>query len=125
MRYATVAPSGKVLGIFTCEPDLLSLRTKPDDAEFIECPEGSMPNVLWDGAQFVERQSLEFSHSIIGRTLTITGLPADSIVDISGLQMTRHIESGSLSVELDPGAYIVEIDPWPNARTSFPIYIDG
>jgi len=125
MRYATVAPNGKVLGIFTSDPDLLHLRPKPDDAVFRECLDGSMPNILWNGEAFVERADGNVTHTVTGSILEIANLPADSIVSITGLAMQRYTVTDTLSVTLEAGAYIVEIDPWPYAKTSFSIYIDG
>ena len=125
MRYATVAPNGKVLGIFTCDPELLNLRPKPDDAVFIECPDGSMPNILWDGEEFVERVDGNITHTVTGSSLEIANLPADSIVSITGLSMQRYTATDTLSISLEAGGYIIEIDPWPYAKTAFAIYIDG
>lgn len=125
MRYATVAPNGKVLGIFTCDPKLLNLRPKPDDAVFIECLDGSMPNILWDGEEFVERVDGNITHTVTGSSLEIANLPADSIVSITGLSMQRYTATDTLSISLEAGGYIIEIDPWPYAKTAFAIYIDG
>jgi len=125
MRYATVAPNGKVLGIFTCDPELLNLRPKPADAVFMECPDGAMPNILWNGEAFVERSEGDVTHTVTGSTLEIVNLPADSIVSITGLTMQRYTATDTLSITIEAGAYIVEIDPWPYAKTSFSIYISG
>jgi len=39
--------------------------------------------------------------------------------------MQRYTATDTLSISLEAGGYIIEIDPWPYAKTAFAIYIDG
>lgn len=126
MRYATVAPNGRILGTFTCDPDLLPLRPKPEDAIFIECPIANANNWYWDGNEFVTRQPADITHSVSEHTVTIEGLPDNSTVSVTlPTEYKVFHESQSFSITLPTtGSYILQIDPWPYKRKTFSVLIE-
>jgi hypothetical protein len=127
MRYATIAPNGRILGIFTCEPDLLSDRPKPDDAIFVECPTANAVNSYWSGNEFVDKQPSGITHTVDGNTVTITGLPDNAIINVTLPDRYEVYQASTeFSISLPgPGGYVFQIDPWPYLKKTFAVLIEG
>jgi len=127
MRYATVASNGRIVGIFTCEPELLPLRPKPDGAEFIECESANAANSYWNGSEFVDKQPSSVTHTVAGNTVTITGLPDNTIINITLPDRYEVYQASTeFSISLPgPGGYVFQIDPWPYLKKTFAVLIEG
>jgi hypothetical protein len=127
MRYATVAPNGRILGTFTCDPDLLPLRPKPDDAVFIECSNANANNWYWDGNEFVAKEPSSIDYVVNDGTVTITNLPQDSIISVTFPDQYKVFKaSEEFSILLtEPSGYVFQIDPWPYKKKTFVILIEG
>jgi hypothetical protein len=127
MRYATVAPNGKILGVFVCDPELLELRPKPDDAVFIECENANAADWYWDGDEFVTKEPSSIQYIVNNGTVTITNLPQDSIISVTFPDQYKVFEtSEEFSILLsEPGGYVFQIDPWPYQKKTFVISIEG
>lgn len=127
MRYATVASNGRILGTFTCEPELLDLRPKPDDAVFIECEDANANHHYWNGTEFVQREPANITHSVDGYTVTLAGLATDSTINVTYPTEYRVFQASTeFSISLpEPGGYVFQIDPWPYQKTTFAILIEG
>lgn len=127
MRYATVAPNGRILGTFITEPALLPLRPKPDDAIFIECPDANQANSYWNGNEFVDKSVCNITHTVDGNTVTLVGLPDGAIINVTYPTEYRVFQSSeTFSISLPgPGGYVFQVDPWPYLKKTFVISIEG
>lgn len=121
MRYATVAPNGRILGVFDSDPELVSLRPMPDGAEIIECPNANPTTCYWDGAEFVDRPMSSVTFSVERNTVTLANLPESSIVSVTSASRYQVFEaSQTLTLSLqEPGGHVFQIDPWPYRKTTF------
>lgn len=125
MRYATVNNLGKVVGIFVTEPELLEYRPLKSGEFIVECLEGTVDSVYYNGTDIVNRVQGNIQHTVNGNVVTITNLPNDSKISVignNGLQVLSA--NGSTEITLSMGMNMIEIDPWPYLHTNIAVNIE-
>ena len=124
MRYATVNSLGKVVGIFVTQPELLEHRPLKAGEFIVECTEGTIDTVYYDGTNIVNRVQGNIQHTVSGNVVTITNLPNNSNIRVIGNELQVLSASGSTEITLDTGMNMIEIDPWPYLHTSIVVNIE-